>query len=77
MRSRSRSSRSRGGGADTMRRRDRAAGGAAGSSRSRFFDVFRTRGTSGPFASTELDSQGEVVQIAGRQAYRQDREGGV
>ena len=76
MRSRATSSGSGGSGADT-RFGGGAVGGAAGSSRSRFFHVFRTRGTSGPFASTELDSQGEVVQIAGRQAYRQDREGGV
>ena len=46
MRSRSSSSRAR--------FRGGAAGGAAGSSRSRFFDVFRTRGTSGPFASAEF-----------------------
>ena len=53
MRSRSRSSRSRGGGADT-RFWGGAAGGAAGCSRSRFFVVFRTRGTSGPFVSPAL-----------------------
>ena len=49
MRSRSKSSRSRGGGTDTRFGGGAAGGGAAGSSRSRFFDVFRTRGTSGPF----------------------------
>ena len=63
MRSRSKSSRSRGGGTDT-RFGGGAVGGAAGSSRSRFFDVFRTRGTSGPFASTEAAAAGQCHAVA-------------